>query len=424
MDATTLVLIAIAIVGYGAVSRRAQSWPVTPPMVFVAFGLLISPAGLGLVDLDLDSRFIQALTELTLIVILFTDAARIDLRLLLREHDLPQRLLLVGMPLTALLGFVAAMQLFPQLSPWSALVLAIMLTPTDAALGQSVVSSPHVPVRIRQALNVESGLNDGIAVPGLLIALSLSGAGDHQAPLNFWLRFAALQVTIGPLVGAAVGYIGGRLIEKATRSGWMNHTFQQLCALGVALLAFGLAELLSGSGFIAAFCAGLVIGNASRSVCTCLYEFGEAEGQLLALLIFMIFGAVLVPPALQSVDWRILAYAGLSLTVVRMLPVIVSLIGTRLKWETVGFLGWFGPRGIASILFGLLVMEETQLPGSMIVFPALTITVLISVYAHGLSAYPASRAYGRRVGPRDASPDRAELMEVEEMPLRHSAKLG
>ena len=422
MDPTTLVLIAIAIVGYGVVSGRAQRWPVTPPMVFVAFGLLISPAGLGVVDLDLESHFIQALAELTLIIILFTDASRIDLRLLWRQHDLPQRLLLIGMPLTALLGFGAGMLLFPNLSLWSALVLAIMLTPTDAALGQSVVSSPHVPVRIRQTLNVESGLNDGIAVPGLLIALSLSGAGDHQAPLSFWLRFAALQITIGPLVGAAVGYFGGKLIAKATRSGWMNHTFQQLCALGIALLAFGLAERLTGNGFIAAFCAGLALGNASRSICECLYEFGEAEGQLLALLIFMIFGAVLVPPALQRLDWRILAYAGLSLTVVRMLPVAVSLIGTGLKRDTVAFLGWFGPRGIASILFGLLVMERTQLPGGMVVFPALTITVLISVYAHGLTAYPAARAYGRRVRPDGAPPDRPELREVDEMPLRHAGR--
>jgi NhaP-type Na+/H+ and K+/H+ antiporter len=204
----------------------------------------------------------------------------------------------------------------------------------------------------------------------------------------------------------------------------MNHTFQQLCALGIALLAFGLAELLLGNGFIAAFCAGLMIGNVSRSICACLYEFGEAEGQLLALLIFMIFGAFLVPPALQRVDWRILAYAGLSLTVVRMLPVAVSLIGTGLKRDTVTFLGWFGPRGIASILFGLLVMEETQLPGSMVVFPALTITVLLSVYAHGLTAYPAAKAYGRRVGLEGAPADRPELIEVKEMPLRHPRQPG
>ena len=419
MDATTLVLIATAIIGYGTVSARARSWPVTPPMVFVALGLLISPAGLGLVDLELDGRFIQTLAELTLILILFTDASRIDLRLLWRQHNLPQRLLLIGMPLTAGLGFLAALQLFPGLNPWSALVLAIMLTPTDAALGQAVVSSPYVPVRIRQTLNVESGLNDGIAVPGLLIALSLSGATDQQATLSHLLRFAALQVTIGPLVGAAVGYFGGKLIERATRFGWMSRTFQQLCALGVALLAFGLAELLTGNGFIAAFCAGLALGNTSRPLCDCLYEFGEAEGQLLTLLIFLVFGAVLVPPALQGVDWRILVYAGLSLTVVRMLPAAVSLIGTGLKWDTVAFLGWFGPRGIASILFGLYVMEETQLPGSTIVFPALTITVLISVYAHGLTAYPAARAYGRRVTLLDAANDHPELIEVEEMPLRY-----
>lgn len=419
MDATTLVLIAIAIVGYGIVSRRAQGWPVTPPMVFVAFGLLVSPAGLGLVQLGLGHSFVEALAELTLIVILFTDASRIDLKLLLREHDLPQRLLLIGMPLTAALGLAAALLLFPQLGLWSALVLAIMLTPTDAALGQSVVSSPHVPVRIRQTLNVESGLNDGIALPGLLIAASLSGVSGQQESLAYWFRFAALQVTIGPLVGIAVGYVGGKLIERAANSGWMNRTFQQLSALGIAVLAYGAAILLSGNGFIAAFCCGLVIGNACKSICECLTEFGETEGQLLTLLIFMVFGAVLLPPALQSADWRILVYAGLSLTVVRMLPVALSLIGSRLKWPTVAFLGWFGPRGIASILFGLLVMEETHITNSATVMPALAMTVLLSVYLHGLTAYPASRAYGRRIREALADED-PEMVHVEAMPLRYT----
>ncbi len=417
LNTTHIILIAVAIVGYGLVSGRAQSWAITPPMVFVAFGFAVSPAGLGLLDFSLESGFVHVLAELTLLIVLFTDASRIDLRRLRREHRLPERLLVVGMPLTALLGTVVAALIFPAAGIWSALILAIILTPTDAALGQAVLTSSRVPVRIRQTLNVESGLNDGIALPLLLIALSLAGATEHPATARELLRFAALQITLGPVVGAVVGYWGGKVVERAIRSGWMNHAFQQLCALGLALLAFGLAELVGGNGFIAAFVGGLVIGNSARDVCTCLYEFGEAEGQLLSLLIFLVFGGLMVPTALAGATWPMVAYALLSLTVIRMVPVAVSLLGTGVRLKTVVFLGWFGPRGIASILFGLLVREESNLPHIAEMFTVLTLTVLLSVYLHGITANPAASAYGHRVE-RAADAHAEEMTPVSEMPLR------
>ncbi|MEE9595579.1 MAG: cation:proton antiporter, partial [Acidiferrobacterales bacterium] len=339
MESLAFIVVAVCILGFGLVSGRLQNSVITPPIVFVLFGLLVSPRALGWVEFELDSRFIHTLAELTLVLVLFTDAARIDLRLLRREHDLPVRLLVIGLPLTIVAGTLVAAVMLDTLTFWEAAVLAAILAPTDAALGQAVVSSERVPVRIRQALNVESGLNDGIALPVILILLSIAGAAEHSQSATYWVQFAALQVILGPLVGIGVGYFGGKLIERAAHIGWINHAFQDLSALGLSLLAFAGAELIGGNGFIAAFCAGLTLGNCSRAICTCLYEFAEAEGQLLTLLIFMVFGALMLPMTLDHFSWMVLAYGVLSLTLIRIVPVVISLVGAGLRWQTVSFLG-------------------------------------------------------------------------------------
>ena len=415
MQELGFILVALAILGYGLISGRVQNSIVTPPMAFVLFGLLIGPKMFGLVGFDLESGWIHLLAELTLILVLFTDAARIDLRLLRREHDLPVRMLLLGLPLTLVLGTFVAVLLFEDLGLWEAAALAAILAPTDAALGQAVVSSPRVPVRIRQALNVESGLNDGIVLPLVLILLSLADAAEQSQGAPFWVRFALLQVTLGPAVGIGVGYLGGKLVELGSRSGWMNHTFQRLSVLGLALLSFGLAELVGGNGFIAAFCAGLALGNASQ-VSSCLYEFGEAEGQLLTLLIFMILGVVMVPIALDHLSLTVVLYALASLTVVRMIPVVASVAGAGLRPATKLFLAWFGPRGIASILFALLVLERMEIAGREEILVVVVTTVSLSVFLHGASAYPLSEWYAGRVASGEAV--MAEHRAVSEMPVR------
>ncbi len=260
-----------------------------------------------------------------------------------------------------MLGAVVALPIFPGLGIWEALLLAAVLAPTDAALGQSVVSSPLLPVRIRQSLNVESGLNDGIVLPVVLLVASLAGARAEGGDLTYWLRFTGAQLVLGPMVGLAVGYLGGRIIERATASGWVNDAFERLTVLGLAGLAFAGAQAVGGNGFIAAFVAGLALGNTTHGICRCLYEFGEAEGQLLTLLVFLIFGAVMVPEAISTWDGRTLLYAVASLTVIRMLPAAMSLLGSGLRPASVAMLAWFGPRGLASILFALLIVEEEHL---------------------------------------------------------------
>jgi NhaP-type Na+/H+ or K+/H+ antiporter len=418
METIIFAVVAAFILGFGLISGRIQKTVITAPMVFVVFGLLLGQRGLGLIHLDVEDEFVGTLAELTLILVLFTDASRIDLKLLRRDHNLPIRLLAIGLPLTMVAGALVGALIFEALTFWEAVVLAIILAPTDAALGQAVVSSPRVPVRIRQALNVESGLNDGIALPILLFFLSLAGAAEQVVSAGYWIRFAALQIILGPIIGVAVGYFGGLLVDWSERKAWMSPPFQRLAALGLALLAFALAELVGGNGFIAAFCAGMTLGNMFTSVCRRLHEFVEAEGQLLTLLTFMLFGAIMVPPALDHYNWQIVLYAALSLTVVRMVPVAISLLGLRLQPQTFAFLGWFGPRGIASILYCLLVLEEAQLNGRDLMFAVIMVTVLISVFAHGLTAVPAAKWYGAHADAMKDEPDMPELVPVAEMPVR------
>jgi len=418
MEPVLLASVAAVLIAFGLVSRRAERGVVSPPMIFLLLGLLVGKLGW----IGIDGGALDGLAELTLAVVLFTDAARIDLACLRREGAIPARLLGIGLPLTVAAGAAVACVVFPALGMWEALLIAAILAPTDAALGQAVVSNPLVPVRIRQSLNVESGLNDGIALPIVLVAASMAGATEEGGNFAYWLRFAGLQIVLGPLAGVAVGYLGGKAVEAATRSGWMNDAFQRLSVLGLAGLAFGGAELVGGNGFIAAFVAGLTLGNATRAVCECLYEFGEAEGQLLTLLVFLVFGAIMIPEAWPHWDGRALLYAVARLTVVRMLPVAASLLGAGLRPATLAFVGWFGPRGLASILYALIIVEEGILESGPLLESIVMLTVLLSTVAHGMTAYPMARRYGKLLGAERESTV-AEHREATELPvrIRHSA---
>ncbi|MFP3943403.1 MAG: cation:proton antiporter, partial [Alphaproteobacteria bacterium] len=332
MDNLALVAVALILVAFALVSARAEKGVVTPPMVFVLFGLFANWT--GLLDLDPKGTLVHLLAEIALVMVLFIDAARIDLRRLFSEHTLPLRMLGIGMPLSIALGGAAAWALFPELGLAAAALLATILTPTDAALGQATVTSPALPVRIRQALNVESGLNDGLALPLVVLFLSLASLGYAQEREMPWLLFVLLQVTLGPLVGVAVGFAGGKLMMRACDRGWISESFQGLAAIGFAVLAFAAAGLVKGNGFVAAFTAGLAFGHVARRVDRFLLEFGEAEGQLLILSVFLLFGAALVPDTLPHLDWRIVLFAVLALTAIRMFSIAVSLLGSGVHRST------------------------------------------------------------------------------------------
>ncbi len=414
MGFSDLAVVAGFVAAYGLVSRRLERVAITPIMVFTGFGLLTGPEALDVVHLELDTTAARVLIEVTLVLVLFTDAARIDTRILRRSHELPIRMLTVALPLTVLAGVAVSLALFGDLGFWTAALIAAVLAPTDAALAQVVVSSPTVPVRVRQAINVDSGLNDGIVLPLVTVLAALAAGEQIDAA-----RFLVEQLGIGVPVGVGVGALGGWAIARASAHEWMSESFQQLATFAVALAAFATATTWGGNGFVAAFVGGIAFGFLAREACSGVYSFAEEEGHLLTLLVFMVFGGAVLGPRLDDLTWEIALYAVASLTVIRMVPVALSLVGLGLHRETVAFLAWFGPRGLASILFALLIVEEAAPPGASQVLLVASWTVLVSIVAHGLSALPASRWYGRHVEAlaRERR-DLAETVDVPQHPLR------
>ncbi|MFC1748008.1 cation:proton antiporter [Pseudomonadota bacterium] len=426
MNEASLLLILIGIALFALFSGPISRGSLTPPMAFTALGIVLSPIGLGVVELEFGNEVIHTVAEITLILVLFTDAARINLKTLRADHDIPMRLLFVGMPLTIAAGVLVAMVVLPELLVIEALILAVILAPTDAALGQAVVSSPKVPERVRQSLNVESGLNDGIALPALLFVISFAAASHAGEQDTDWLFFITQQITLGPLAGIVVGAVGALAINKAIERGFLTHEFCNIYLLMLAFIAYLAADLIGGNGFIAAFTAGVAVGNVLKHVNEEIYEFAESEGQLLNLIIFFLFGAVLLPQVWGEVSWEIVVYALLSLTLVRMIPVFLSLIGKHLRWETTLFLGWFGPRGLASILFVLLVLDHAQLAQGSLIFNTVIVTVALSVLLHGLTALPGVSAYGAvlRICQKRGDDLSSEQQAVEGLPLRLGATRG
>ncbi len=396
-DQPALILTALMILLFGLFSLKTGRYPVTGPMVFVLTGILLGPLGINLFEPHFENGHARTVAEITLIVILFTDASMIHFRQLFTLlAGLPARLLLIGLPLTVLLGVVCGVWLLPSIDTVGIILLALVLAPTDAALGQAVIKSPHIPKRIRESLSIESGLNDGIALPPILIALAfMADGGALPDGIEHWVGFTLEQLTLGPIVGGAIGYVGGRLVDEASRRGWMEQAFQRLSSLAIALLAFAAAEQLNGNGFIAAFFAGLLLGAKTPVVRERIEEFAEAEGQLLSLFVFLIFGLVLVPFMVDHIDFNAVLYSILSLTVIRMLPVFIASLGSGYRLSQVAFIGWFGPRGIASILYLFLVVSALGIEGYEYEYSIVILTVLISTFVHGASAVPFSRLFSR-----------------------------
>src|SRR5215211_3961835 len=392
MHQWALPAIAVMLLAYGAVSGRLRTTPVSQAMVFVTLGLLAGNRILDLVEADTAHQFVRHLAEATLTLVLFCDAVRINRGRLRHESALPTRLLVVGLPLTIVAGTLAGLALFSRLDLWTAAALATMLAPTDAALGLAVVTNPRLPSRIRQGLNVESGLNDGICVPLLIIFLTIAqteeGVGQVEPA-----RVVLEQIGFGAIAGVAASTLGDWILRRFGGRGWMEGTWRQINTVATPLLAYTVAAGLGGSGFIAAFVAGITFRIVAADHAKEATFLAEQTGELLNAVTFLLFGAVLLGPALGGLDWRITLYAVASLTVVRMLPVALAMVGAGLRRVTVGFLGWFGPRGLASIVFVLVLLEETDLPERSLMLTVVTWTVALSVYAHGLTAGPGATRY-------------------------------
>ncbi len=388
-----LASVAVALLAYAAVSGRISGTSLTAPMVFTACGLLFGTELLGFIDLNPLGDDVQTLAEATLAVVLFSDASRIDLRALRGEAAVPARLLGIGLPLTIVLGFVLALPLFGDLGWAEALLLAVILAPTDAALGQAVVMLPRLPSRVRQSLNVESGLNDGICVPLFLVVLAVASVESDRLGAASALRVVAEQIGYGALAGASGGAAGAAALIVAGRAAHAESDWLEIVPFAAAALAWGIAHPIGGSGFIAAFVGGVAFQALRRDAGGEVGHLIEEPGEFLGAVTFVVFGAVLLGPALGHLTFAVGLYALLSLTVIRMAPVAAALVGTGMRRQTVSFLGWFGPRGLASIVFALMLEEDGGVTHAEQVMTAVFVTVGLSVLLHGLTAAPLAERY-------------------------------
>ncbi|MEM7722373.1 MAG: cation:proton antiporter [Pseudomonadota bacterium] len=389
----TLLLIAMVLMGYTMVAKRLERTIITAPMVFLAFGFLLHET--GVMPAEQTEEALHIVAEVTLIVLLFLDAAQIDGKALLKRRAVwPTRMLLIGMPLAFAFGTLAAGLILPGMTLAMAALIAAILVPTDAALGQPVVTSPDVPERQRRALITESGLNDGLALPAILLLAAIV-APAAMAPEIGWPLFTLAQLTLGPLAGAIVGAVGGTVLLWAKRHHTTADVYEGIGALALAASAYLMAQMIGGNGFISAFAAGLAFGAVVKDQCKFVFEFTESEGQLLAWASFFLLGLVLVPEAVTHLTWPMALFILTCLAVVRPLAIWLSLIGTDADPPTRLFFGWFGPRGLATALFALLVAERV---GHDLAEPIIHIAinaVWISALLHGITAVPFARLFAR-----------------------------
>jgi sodium/hydrogen antiporter len=388
----SLVVVAGAFLMFAALSRRLDGTPLTAAMLFVGVGFVLGDEGLGWVDLGLDEEGVRLLAEATLAVVLFTDASRIDLHALRREYGVPTRLLAVGLPLTITAGAIVGAVVLREITWAEAVVIAIVLAPTDAALGQAVVTSPGLPSRIRQGLNVESGLNDGLCVPLLTIALAVAQADAAEFSDAHAATVVVEAIGWGLLGGIVAGVVTAYVVRFSRRRGWIEEHWLEVVPVLAAAGAYGIADALGGSGFIAAFVGGAVYGRlAGRDADPA--EFSEELAGLLSGITFIVFGAAVLGSVWSRIGLAEVVYALLSLTIVRMIPVALAMLRSHARAPTILFLGWFGPRGLASLVFAIVIVESAGLPHTSALVTTITVTVALSVFAHGISAAPLARRY-------------------------------
>ena len=398
MISVELILLGVvaSIVLWALGAARLSRTLITMPMIFTAVGYAITyPVGM-LADEHALNEIARLVAEVTLIIVLFADASHVRFRELTKGFVLPLRMLVLGMPLTILCGTLAVYFITPGGSWAVALLTAAILTPTDAALGASVVGSKDISARLTQTINVESGLNDGLALPFVLFGATAAGMVAQGAGSSSFVQDAVLQVVLGPLAGIAVGGGIAWVMNRAYDYNWANESSEAIVFLASAFAAYLAAVAIGGNGFIAAFVAGMVFGNVYKHDLHFISEFMESTGQLVTITAFLIFGAVLLPAGLEHVSIIPMIIAVLFLTLVRLVPILISLIGTDLDFKERLFLGWFGPRGLASVLFALIVVDEYDIPFEAELQACVVMTVFASVILHGMSAAPLARYFGKR----------------------------
>jgi len=387
--------ISLVILGYGLFSKLLAKYNISGPMVFTAVGMILSPLVLGGEPIRVNAEAVQITAEITLIIVLFSDSAALNLTQLKANWQLPFRLLFVALPITIVIATFTGIYFFPNESLLYLFLLALILAPTDAALGKIVVSDERIPSTVRNTINVESGLNDGIVFPVLLTVLAMIASNSDTAQSG-WMAYIAQQIIIGAVAGAFAGWSGAVLMVKALKKGWMEHQYSNLAPIALAIFSFYFAEHFGGNGYIAAFFSGLFLGNTSEVLRDHVESFAESEGELFIMVSFLIFGLVFIPMTIAYWDLKALLFAVLSLTLLRMLPVALSFGFVKIDLATRLFYGWFGPRGIASILYILVAVGELgNITGHEEVFAVASLTIFLSIILHGLSAQPLAVLYSK-----------------------------
>ena len=381
LDTEALAIAAACIVLWSVFSARLEGWYISAPIAFVVMGLMVTHGPLTLIHFSPHSETVKSLAEVTLALVLFTDASRVNLHELRADLGLPVRLLAIGLPLTIGFGTAAAFGIIPGISLWVAATVGAIVAPTDAALGATIMEDTRIPNRIRRLLNVESGLNDGIATP--FVNLFLAGAVSTEMAHSTTVLSAASELLVGAAVGVGVGLVGGWVLALANSRGWSAPGFRALAALGLALFAYGMSIEAHGNGFVAAFIAGMSFGSVVRTDLEPMVGFAEEAGGLLSLMVWLIFGAAMVVPGFEHATWADCLFAVIALTAVRMVPVGLALVGSGLDRFTVTFVGWFGPRGLASVVFGLIAYDSLDPADGARVLSVVTVTVALSVLAAG-----------------------------------------
>jgi NhaP-type Na+/H+ or K+/H+ antiporter len=421
LDTGVIVVVAASALLWSLLSARLERLHISAPIAFVVLGLVCTHGPLALVDVDLRSSTARSVAEVTLALVLFVDASRINVRELRADAGLPIRLLGIGLPLTIGLGCIVAAALYRNTGLWVAAVIAAAVAPTDAALGAPIMQDTRVPARIRRVLNVESGLNDGIATPFVGIFLAGAAASESVHGAN-GVASAVVDLLGGAGMGIAIGAGGALLLRAAVARGLSAPAFRALAPLALALLAYAGTTQVGANGFVAAFVAGMAFGSLLPSDLEATITFTDVAGEVLSLLMWFIVGAAMLVPAFQQAQWQDVVFAALALTVIRMVPVAIACVGLQLDRRTVAFIGWFGPRGLASVIFALLAVDTLDPPDANRVLAAVTVTVVLSVLAHGITASPFAARYGAAVS--TLHPHRPEHLPTRELSPRSLAGSG
>ncbi|MGE5226385.1 MAG: cation:proton antiporter [Planctomycetaceae bacterium] len=387
-----VAFVAIVLVAYALLSRRLGTTVVSGALFFAGAGLLAGSRGLGIVTPGPRSEETRLLFEATLAVVLFTDAAATTASALLRERVMPLRLLAVGLPLSILAGWGVALALPSQLSLWEAALVGAILAPTDAALGEAVISNPRVPALVRDGLSVESGLNDGLALPFVTIFVALALAANGQESSVHVVETFLRAIVLSAAIGVATAWVVTKLLRWSRERGWADPFLQPAALLATIALVYVAADAARGSGFIAVWAAGATAGTVGAARLADAHPFFEELIDLLSSVSFLLFGAAFLGPAIAGATWVSLAYAVLCLSAVRMAPVAIALLGTGMSRPTVAYVGWFGPRGLASIIFAGLVVEN-ELPGATPIVHVVMLTVGLSIVLHGMTAWWGAERY-------------------------------